>query len=302
MSVSRAYTLYAASINTTLIDQIDQSDFDSGLEHFLLNVDGGVDPVFQATKTLQPKISLSTNAIASALALCSMDGLALTAGDFYFQKLANGSAPRVSGSAHVKLAATAGVVLPRRLQAGHVTPATLALEVFCLSNAGNAPLVASKNSALAGTPTADECFVAGPVSINGTELVGVQSIDIDFGINEELLGGDGEAYNSFAAIMTRQPKITIECFDMDLAADFGIGGTAQGATDTVIYFRKVSANGLRVANVTEEHISVTIDAGHIGVKSGSARPGEPAMITLELTPTFDGTNAILAIDTTAAIA
>ncbi len=104
--------------------------------------------------------------------------------------------------------------------------------------------------------------------------------------------------------MTRQPRITIEVPDMDLAADLGIEGTAQGATDSVIYLRKVDENGARVADDsgTGEHISFTIDAGHIGVKEGSANPNEPATLTLELTPTYDGTNEIFVIDTTAIIA
>lgn len=301
MSVSRVFTLYAATLNGTLLDQIDSQDLDTGLEQFLLNFDGGVDPVYAAVKSLQPRISLSTTAIMRALDLVTINGLAMTAGLFYFQKMSQGSAPRDSGASHVLLTAETGMILPRILQAGHDTPATMSYDILCKKNAVNAPLVATKNVSLTGSPVADELFVAGPVDINGTTLSGVQNINIDYGLNEFVLGGDGEEYISFIGIMNRQPRITIELPDMDILADLGIGGTAQGVTDSIVYLRKVDQDGYRVADNVAEHISFTIDAGRISPKEGNAKPGDPASVGLEITPIFDRTNDILAIDTSVAI-
>ena len=302
MSVSRAFTLYAATLNGTLLDQIDSQDLDTGIEQFLLNFDGGVDPVYAAVKSHNPKISLSTTAIMRALDLCSINGLAMTAGLFYFQKISQGSAPRDAGSSHVLLTAETGMILPRILQAGHDTPATMSYDILCKMNAVNAPLVATKNVSLTGSPVADEVFVAGPVFINGTELAGVQNINIDYGLNEFVMGGDGEVYTSFIGIMNRQPRITIELPDMDVLADLGIGGVAQDATDdSVVYLRKVDQDGLRVDDGTIEHISFTIDAGRISPKEGNAKPGDPASVGIEITPIFDGTNDIIVTDTSVAI-
>ncbi len=296
----RAFTIYAATLNDTLLDQIDSFDLDAGLEHFVQHLDGGVDPVFTAVKGQQPKISLSTTGVAKALAVCSIDGLQLTDGIFYFQQLSNGGT-REGGAAHLMLAADSGLVLPRSLSAGHDEVATLSYEILLLSAGGNAPLVATKNQTLNADPSADELFVAGPASINGVALTGVQSINIEFGINEILLGGDGDVYSSFAAIMTRQPKITIELSDMDLLADLGIGGAAQGTIASRIYLRKVAKDGLRVADAAAEHICISIDAGRIHVKEGGGKPSDPARVTLEINPVYDGTNDILAINTAATI-
>ena len=301
MSVSRAFTLYAADVNGTMIDQVSSFGVDSGLEQFLLLADGGVDPTYSAVKGLVPKISFSTHAVAAALAVAGMNAASVTAASFFFQKLAEGGT-RASGSSHLKLALTKGMIFPRSLSAGHAEPAELSYEVLCLTDGGGVPVTISKNQALTGSPVVDQLYVAGPVKINGTLLAGVQSIKIDFGIKEVVLGGDGEVYPSFAAIMTRAPKITIELLDLDILADLTIAGAAQGATDTVIYLRKVEAGGTRVADATAEHISFSIDAGHIGIGNSGAKPGGPATVSLEITPIFDGTNDILAINTAAAIA
>ncbi len=300
MAVSRAFTLYAADINGTLLDQLTDFSVDSGLEQFILNVDGGVDPMFSAIKSLMPKVDLTTNAIATALGLAGMNAASITSASFFFQQLADGGT-RQSGSNHLRIDATKGMIFPRTLSAGHNEPAELSYEILCLSDSGGAPLTATKNQALSGSPSVDQLYVVGPVNINGTTLSGVQSIKIDFGINEKVLGSDGEVYPSFAGIMTREPKITIVSFDMDQLADLGIDGDAQGATDSVFYLRKVAEGGTRVADATAEHISFTVDAGHIGVKTGDGKPGDPATMTLEITPTYDGTNDILVVDTATAI-
>ena len=38
------------------------------------------------------------------------------------------------------------------------------------------------------------------------------------------------------------------------------------------------------ADATAEHISITIDAGHIGIKDNDAKPGTPATVSIEITP------------------
>jgi len=301
MAVSRAFTLYAANINTVLIDQIESFNYDAGLQKLMLRVDGSVDPTYIAIGNQSPRISLTTSKIATALGLCSIGGLAMTAGTFFFQQIASGGT-RATGSSHTKLAATTGFVIPRRLSAQLNQPATIEYDVICLSNAGAAPITATKSQALAGTPDADECYVAGKVAINGTALSGVQSISIDFGITEIVMSGDGDVYPSFAAVMSRQPRITIEVPDTDLLADFGTEGDVQGATDSIVYLRKVSEGGTRVADETEEHISLTIDDGHVSVDSANASTDQPATASVMIDPVFDGTNDILVIDTTAAIA
>ena len=101
--------------------------------------------------------------------------------------------------------------------------------------------------------------------------------------------------------MSRKPKITIKTTDVISLSTFGLSGVAQGGTDSVIYLRKVAEGGARVQDGTAEHISFTVDEGMITVTGIDANDGEVANSTIEITPTFDGKNDILAIGTAVAI-
>ena len=102
--------------------------------------------------------------------------------------------------------------------------------------------------------------------------------------------------------MGRQPSITIRTAEALALNTFGLAGTAQGVTDSVVYFRKKDEGGTVVANATEEHISFTVDEGIITVDDVTGPHGDILGSQVVITPTYDGTNAIMAIDTTAAIA
>jgi len=69
------------------------------------------------------------------------------------------------------------------------------------------------------------------------------------------------------------------------------------ASSTLVYFRKGALAG-RVAAATEQHISIVANAGAI---VGRSIGGADQMGVIEIHPTYDGTNATLVIDTTAAI-
>lgn len=301
MSVSSAFTIYAATIDGTLIDEVSSCNFAANVENILQSADGGVDPTFSAVKMAAPRITFNSMAIKTALDAIGISGANISSSAvFFFQKLSQGGT-RESGSDHLKLTATAGMVVPKTISAGHDTPAEISYEAILLSDSGAEPVAIAASQALTGSPTVDEMFMAGPVTINGTTLSGVQSIDIDFGITDQTLGGDGEAYPTFASIMSRQPRITITLFDMDYLATVSLDGLAQGLTDSVVYLRKVAAGGARVADATEEHISFTIDDGIITIESGDGSNDSVAEAKIVISPVYDGTNDILVIDTTAAL-
>ncbi|HUX16964.1 MAG TPA: hypothetical protein VMW52_10865, partial [Phycisphaerae bacterium] len=78
-------------------------------------------------------------------------------------------------------------------------------------------------------------------------------------------------------------------------------GVAQTATDSLIYLRAVEENKDRHANAETEHIKIAVDDGIIYVSdlSGDANTPYNGEVTIE--PTWDGTNAVLAITTGQAI-
>ncbi len=123
----------------------------------------------------------------------------------------------------------------------------------------------------------------------------------DFGIDIIKHGSSGLVFPLFTGIQTRRPRFTIGTNDITALLDIGLEGTAQTATDSVVYLRKITENGARVADATAEHISFTIDDGMIWVTSMGGSNNSPQAGEIIIQPTFDGTNPIVVTSTTATI-
>ena len=304
MAVSNVHTLYAVSITSgALLDQVSDWNFGAGLRHALLSGDGSVDPTFVTVGVQEPSISFTTTAIATALAACGLDGLAIASANAlvaWLQKCTEGGT-RTAGANHIKAVMNKGILVPRSINANQ-EGATISFDAVATYDGTNAPFVLTGSQSLTGTAAVSEAFVAGPCVINGTTINGVVNITIDFGLQVRAIAGDGHPWPTYCTIIGRQPRITITTPDVTVLTTFGLNGVAQSATDSVIYLRKCDEGGTRVADVTAEHISFSIDQGHIFTNSIRAPQGSEAMAELVIVPTYDGSNAIIAIDTTAAIA
>lgn len=298
------YTLHCVQTSGGTISGITDFSISDNAEDARPNVDGQVDPLILARMGAKPTLSFTTHQIATALGVAGLSGLgyssALTA---FFQNIAIGGT-RGSGSNHVSIVSGQGLVVPQKLSASQGGLATLSYLVVPYSSNGTThPLAYTASAALSGTAALAELYTVGKVSINGSDLNEVQSIEIDFGI--KLFEDEGESglpYPEFVAIDTRNPTVKVTTLHADYAATYGNAPVAADASDIILYFRKLAEGGVRVADGTEEHVSLTIDEGYVATDGSNMGQGEQATVTLMITPTYDGTNDIIAIDTTAAIA
>ncbi len=304
------YTMHAVVIDRVsdlVIGGITDQAIAPGLSEMLLAGDGAVDPTYVAVAESRPVISFTSTDVVSLLAEGSdtfaVAGLKLSASAIakaFLQKLDEGGTRAGAGN-HVSVAVNEGIMVPRTLTAADNQPATLTCDIVATFDGSNAPLVITDSQNLLGTAAVSTAYVQGPVTLNGSGLDGVQSITVDFGIELMVLSGDGAVYPTYVAIASRRPRITVRVSDAGALADWGLTGTAQSATDSLVWLRKVTEGGTRVADVTEEHIKITIDEGLISVGAVSGSHGSYQGCDVTITPTYDGTNAIMAVDTTAAI-
>lgn len=308
MSVTTAHVLYAVNINDAvdvLIDQISDQNIDAGINQMIAGGDGAIYNHYAAVAGQSPRLSFTTSALKTALDKCASTGLALDTAnptlEMYFQAVTEGGT-RAGASSHYKLTVSEGLLLPRTIEAPHNAVATISYEAIATWDGANDPIVIAGSQSLAGTAAVDEMFTAGAVKINGSALTGIQNISIAFGITEMVLGDAGEVWPTFVAVQSIQPIITVTSLDAAAINTFALEGAKQGATDSVVYLRKLDKNGTRVADATEEHISFTIDDGRIAVQNVGGSHGAPLASVVQITPTYDGTNAPLVMDTTAAIA
>jgi len=316
MSVNALHTLYAVDVdpitesNAVFIDQVSNFSIDPAIQEVLAAADGQVDPTFVAAIGQSPRITFTSSALATLLA--EMSNAFLTSGikinsdvthdglDCFFQQLAEGST-RASGAAHFKMTINEGLLVPRQISVAQGGLATMGLEGIVTYDGTNDPIVLADSQSLIGSPSVDELFTLGPISINGSQLTAVQSLTIDPGIVEVVAIGDGDKWATYAAIMSRAPMITIQTLDVTALSTFGITGTAQTATDTILYLRKLAEGGTHVADATAQHIKITIDEGMIRCGPALASHGATAGIQVNIRPTYDGTNGILVVDPASAI-
>ena len=301
MSIANLYMLSPVITPAGQINQIQSFEPDPGIETILHCGDGQVDYQFAAAMFQQPRLTFATTAIARALGLVGISGLAIAAAtDFYFQKIAAGGT-RTGGASSIKCTGTKGIIVPQTLEAEDKQPAVLTFALVLVSADGTtAPIAVTTGQTMPAITATDQMFVNGPVSINGATLDGIKSQRVDFGLDLVVEHGSGEAYPTFVGIRKRRPTISFRTTDVSFVGTAGI--TAQGATDSAVYFRKVDNRGTRVANATAEHIKITVDDGLITNRSiGGGNEEDVQMSEVLIEPTWDGTNDVLAISTASAI-
>jgi len=297
------YTLYMVDADDVNIDQIVDFRIASHVNRLQLSGDGAIDALFNAVMTGQPMMEFSSTAIKTILDGCALSGKSISGEGTltaFFQKLA--AASRGAASSNVKLTSGQGFLVPLRLSASLGAPANINLRYYALSSDGvTDPVTYAASQTLAGTPDTDEAYTLGPAKINNTAIDCVTSLDIDFGLMVVLAPiGNGEVYPKFAYIQSRRPSITLGIADASLLSTLTTDG-AKIASSTLCYLRKLDEGSTRVANETETHISFTVSQGNVYYENyGGAHDGYSAG-SIIIEPSYDGTNAVITIDTTAAI-
>lgn len=286
-----------------IIDQVEGQALNLGTDKKVLSTAGQVYPTFTGIMAQKPKFSLTTSAIAQVLAKIGAEGLVLATGfEVFNQLVSDATGKRTAGAVHQRLSITTGLIIPRRLQVSQGQPAKLTFDVIGINAGGlTNPVTVTENIALPTTAGIAEVFTLGPIKINGTSYDGIQDLDIDFGLKDEFLMGSGAVYSQRAHFTNIAPKVTIRSNDAAVLSALSMLGAAQSVTDSVLYLRKMTDNGVRVADVTAQHISFTIDQGlWIPTEKGGSHPavlGTP----FEIEPTYDGVNAPLVMSTATAI-
>ncbi len=308
MSVTATHTHYAVRLNDTvptLIGGISRQNIATGSQVNGEATSGEVYRRFLALYTQKIAPGFSTFAIASGLTAIAPPGLnigGLANGlDFFAQKNLLGGT-RAGATSHRQFTFNAGILVPRRLSVEHGGDAVLDYEAVVIHDGDNAPIVITDSVSLPTPITDNERFALGPTTIGSVDVSGKTRVTIDFGLNVIGQGADGDIWDTFAHVRTQDSTITIESVDVGVIDAAGIPLTGLSATHvtTAIYFRKRTATGF-VANATAEHIQLTADGLIVPDEAFSSDGQSPGKVTFTMPLKFDGTNAPLVIDTTAAL-
>lgn len=303
MAASTVYVLHGIVNSSTFISQIDNAQVSSGVQTMIAQAAGMPNAQFAATMSANPGITFDSPQLKTILDLTgAMSGIANLSGantDLHFKKVSDlGRRVADATTEHLRFRMAQAWLSLESITAGHRSVASASCRVGTTYDGSNSPLVPAGTLALAGTPTAALHYVAGPVYLNTVALPGVQDITIDFQRQIMELGGEGELYNTFAALQTYNPVITIRCLEHKWDT-YGLNGTALTAGS--FYLRKLARTG-RVADGTAEHIKFAATAGLITVDDSSGGASEPSMTTYRITLIgADSTTEPITVDTAIAI-
>lgn len=314
MAVDEMYTLGAIVVNHTTtassvyLNGINQSSVDPGQAEFVIQAAGQPESSYAAIMSVKPVISATVSEISKVLAALGNTGVCWPVAssyqtvDLYFTQM-DKCAARKTGSNHIKVTVNDGLMTWGQISASQDAAASITLTIHARYDGTNNPFVYATGQALpTPLPNIAEQFTLGKAMINGTELSGLQSTTVSSGMNVITQSSSGDVYPTFVGIATKTPKIELRTKTISALNTFGLTGTAQGATDSLIYFTKLSENGTRVAAGTAEHVKISVDDGIITTGAAGGSNNESSEVTVMITPTYDGTNAILAITAASAIA
>ena len=276
-----------------------EAGFDPKVQKLALWQGSAGSPVWLSNEGQKPMYTLVTPAIASAItALGSIRGKVIAANvTIYFGQWSG--LGQASGSVHKRAVTNDGLIVVRGIKAPGDKYATMALDVYAITDGTNAPTIFEEGVAAPTESLLDECFFGGPMKL-GSDFYETRSWDYNPNpkVDCELQSGSG--WPTRVDLVSEEPEFDVDTTDPNLMADLTTIGS--GSTDGNFFLRRATAGGLRVANATETHISLRVPAffGYPGELRGTA-PDKVSQ-AVKICARFDGTNAPVIPDTTAAIA
>lgn len=282
----KLHTETAQSGGAVYVDGIKEVGVSSALASALEGSDGAAYNTFASLVSGGPTARFSTTDLKVLMDECSaymlVDAGVNPGVVFYFQAYAQGATRSASGAMTVTVAN--GVLVLRQLELSHQQPAMLSAELIARQDGATAPLaVATSQSLPAVYPATSVLWTLGKVDFNGTQIEGVESVSVDFGVDVLAEGSDSDVYPTFVAVRKVQPKITIRGAHVDVLATLTVDGAQYTAGQIVLYARKRSEGGTFVADGTAEHVSLTLGKCRVDWNSVD---GDPKKIDLTLSPYY----------------
>jgi hypothetical protein len=235
---------------------LNNSQTQFGIKSLIERSAGEVWPNFRANQEQKPMVNLTTKQLSVLLTNVPIDGTDSLEDIACYLKRASGTGSVARATAvHERGVIAEACVYWTSVRLPHNGPGEAQVVIVPIFDGTNDPIVFTGSVSLPGTLTPAAYFGAGPVSINGTPVPGVQEITIESGIKILQLGDGSEEFDTFVGIETGEAVITLKTLEQTNWPTLGLRGTAlNGTTGIVCYGRKFAANGSRVANATGEHL------------------------------------------------
>lgn len=304
MTVAAVYYPHALLLpGSVTITQLEDVTPNCGLSELVEFSAGATGPQFTGSHEGKPDLRFSTTQISDLLSLIDVLSIAadLSSGNcdlMYVKGKDKDSRVAAATTEHLRARMQSNAFLAwEGFSVSQGALARLRCRLVPVYDGTNNPLVFTAGVANAGANAVSQLYTLGPISINSSELGGVESCEWNNNISYEEISSDGDEWSTYCGIDRHAPTITIPCRNTALAASFGPKGTALTALSVTL--KKKAAAGINTADATEEHITFSASAGMVKwrqVTSDKAR----CELMIQLAQASAG-GACFSFDTTSAI-
>lgn len=289
MSVPSLHVLHGlvSTSPSFFLSQIHSSRLSTEIEQSIAAAAGVPFPQFVANTGQRPNITFETSQLATLLGQTGLSGVDLTAGttSLYLKKAKQLARREANASTvHTRFLAEQCGLFWTTITARNRGRATASCVLKIPYDGSNEPIVPAGSVALAGTSTASEWFVAGPVKLNGVQFQGVQEITIDSGLRFIEAGSDSDLYDTFVAVEQVAPTITIRTLDATVLSTMGLNGAAVGGSGFVVYLKAATSGANYASAGSSAHIKFSGTVGQYKVNEIAAGDNSPAMTEWVITP------------------
>ena len=310
MSVSKLHTLGPVVLDTTVIPGIKSLALNTGNEVRVDHASSEPYPRWAAHVAQRPGFSFSTLALKRVLDIVTWPGISIAGlgakASIYSSKYGEGGIVS-SSSVHRKFVAQEGIIVPRRLSCEFGGDAVLTLDALVTSDGTNNAFVITDTMALPTLVDDDSRWTLGPAKLANISFGQLVGLDFDFGIDAAAEGSDSDICPTFGYIRQCRPSLTLRGTDVTMLETTS-GGSALDfdadigtSANSCFYLRKRTRGAGYVVDGTAAHLKISM-AGVSTVQTPiDARSNERGMITVRFDPMWDGTNALVKIETAIAI-
>lgn len=250
---------------------------------------GAVDRAHIGIASAAPSATFNTRDLTTLFTdVSGSAGLAISgAATFRLQERSNSSTFE-TGATHETFTAASGFLYPTSISASQdgEDGASCSCEFVPHWDGSTNPFVHNTgvNFDAVNAPAFVSRFFLGPVYSNTTQIAGVVSINVDFGITYDARPFNGAPYASLGAIIKREPTLSITVAKIDTLSALTMFGNAVD-TSFSIYLQKGVASGTRVAGATSTHCKISCTAGDMTNDSVSVTGNDDGTATLTVMPT-----------------
>lgn len=315
MAVTKLWTNWAVKLHTetaqaggkVMIHGIRTVALNSGLRTQVETGDGSVYASFGSLVSGAQVCTVETSDLKTLFDALGITGMKIDSGlnpgvvVYGYRMTTGGTRDALAAGTHHATTVTNGIAVLRSLSLPNQGPAVATFELYARKESATEPLTFSETANLdAGVnPVIDTLWTMGPVKLNATVLSALDSVQIDFGVQVVCETRDSDIYPTFCGIRSIQPRITLNGVHIDDTATLTEDGTSFAASLVTLYARKRAEGGTFVADVTAEHIKLTLGKCRVDWDQIS---GDPRSLSMVITPwDTPGGVAPLAINTASAI-